>query len=526
MRFVFTKDTLRRLFIENLPVVQNGQMVDVKPADSPKPYIVFDEDPRAPQGLGFYVGKKKRTFVLQVRVGKTIKKVTVGDYPRFNVNTGSDETDIRLIASDVRTAMKRGIDVTELKRGERVYLATSLKEIFDNYLRLYKLGKSPRKNSVLAIEAAMKRLKPWMALSIRAIGRETVEEIWEEVAVKQEHRTAAEQTLMWCRAAFNVYIEGQQASQNKASFSGDILINPFLYARRFMRKRQELEEQYLENGVRNPLNNDPNHLGAWLNAVWEKRQSNRSAADYLLTTLLVGARRNETARLVWSKQLGNMGPKERSKFSEVDLEANDGRGRLIFRETKNGTTHIVPIGNFLRWLLMERFRDFGTNMYVFPSNSKNPKTQSPYYNSAREFVYSLRKHLDSDKRKLEWDSYWAERQNRNGPSVPGVKKTVVGEDLVAAKADFELNFKGGWNFTMHDLRRTFCTVAVNIEGMPYAVVQHLMNHGQLSNVTARYGRPGIDTLQDYMQRLETEILKHGTNLPKPHILLETLNGAH
>jgi len=513
MRFVFTKDNLKRLFIENLPVVENGQMIDVIPAATPKPYIVFDEDPRAPQGLGFYVGKKKRTFVLQVRVGKTIKKITVGDYPRLNVNTGREDTDIRLIATEVRTAMKRGVGVTELRNEERGYVATTLQDIFDNYLSMYKRGNSPRENSIKAIEAAMRRLNPWMALSIRAIGRETVEQVWDKIAVDEGHRTAAEQTLMWCRAAFNVYIEGQQANRNKASFDGDVLINPFLYARRLMRKRHELEEQYLKNGVRNPLNNDPEHLGAWLNAVWEKRQSNRSAADYLLTTLLVGARRNETARLVWSKHLEKMPAQKRSEFSEVDFDADEGKGRLIFRATKNGTTHIVPMGKFLRWLLVERSKDFGSGMYVFPSNSKNPNTLSPYYNSAREFVYSLRKHLDADKRQLDWDSHWAELQDSKGLNAGGASKSEVKKEMADAKVTFEKEFVGNWNFTMHDLRRTFCTVAINIDGMPYAVVQHLMNHGQMKNVTARYGRPSVDTLQDYMQRLETEILKHGTALP-------------
>jgi integrase len=512
-RFVFTKDNLKRLSIDNLPVVEDGQMVDVIPAATPKPYIVFDEDPRAPQGLGFYVGHKKRTFMLQVRVGEKIKKVVVGDYPRFNVNTMRDDTDVRLIATEVRSALKRGVDISELRNEERKYVATTLQDIFDNYLRTYKRGSSPRENSIKAIEAAMRRLKPWMALSIRAIGKDIVEAIWDKIALEEGHRTAAEQTLMWCRAAFNVYIEGLQANRNKASFDGDVLINPFLYARRLMRKRHELEEQYLKNGVRNPLNNDPDHLGKWLNAVWEKRQSNRSAADYLLTTMLVGARRSETSQLVWSKHLEKMSAKKRSEFSEVDFDADEGRGRLIFRETKNGTTHIVPMGKFLRWLLVERFKDFGSGQYVFPSSSKNPNMVSPYYNSAREFVYSLRKHLDGDRRKVEWDDHWAEVQASKGLDAEGVSKIEVKKVMSEEKAKFDIEFNGTWNFTMHDLRRTFCTVAINIDGMPYAVVQHLMNHGQMKNVTARYGRPSVDTLHDYMQRLETELLKHGTALP-------------
>lgn len=68
--------------------------------------------------------------------------------------------------------------------------------------------------------------------------------------------------------------------------------------------------------------------------------------------------------------------------------------------------------------------------------------------------------------------------------------------------------------SMHDLRRTFCTVAVNIEGMPYAVVQQLMNHSQMGNVTARDGKPTKEALRKHMQELESEFLRYATALPQ------------
>ena len=71
-----------------------------------------------------------------------------------------------------------------------------------------------------------------------------------------------------------------------------------------------------------------------------------------------------------------------------------------------------------------------------------------------------------------------------------------------------------WKFTMHDLRRTFCTVAVNTEGMPYAVVQQLMNHSQMGNVTARYGKPTKEALRKHMQELENELLRYAAALPQ------------
>ena len=305
---------------------------------------------------------------------------------------------------------------------------------------------------------------------------------------------------MWCRAAFNVHIEDQQANRNRASFDGELLVNPFNIARRHMRTRAELEAEYEDRKVRNPLENTPEKLGTWLDALWAKRQRNRDAVDYMLLTLLLGARKSETAKLVWRDQLLAEGLDE-TEFSVLSLPDGAECGQVTFRGTKSGTTHSVPLGRFATWLMRLRQQEQPSQLYVFPSSSKNPKTESAYYNSPREFVASLRSTLEKKSLQLAWGEYVARRDPEIAASVE-------------AQEEFERRYRPQWVFTMHDLRRTFCTVAVNIEGMPYAVVQQLMNHGQMGNVTARYGKPSQDTLRRYMQKLEDEILRHATVLPR------------
>ena len=500
MRFTFTQDNLAKLSPAVRPIVKDGKMVGVGKVAVPKQYIVYDAGANVVPGFGMYVGARRKTFVLQTRVGARVTKVVLGDYPRLNVNTVDALTDARLVASDVRFAMKRGEDIQQLRTEERVIVATTLGDVLRNYLHQYRHGKDPRQNSIKAIEAAIRRLQPWLDKSLRSIGSTTVDDIWQLIAVEQGHRTAAEQTLMWCRAAFNVHIERQQADRNRASFDGELLVNPFNIARRKMRTRSELEAQYDDNNVRNPVENTPERLGVWLDALWDKRSRNRDAVDYMILTLLLGARRSETAQLVWRDGLLAEGLKE-ADYSVLTLPDGDGVGQVTFRGTKSGAMHSMPLGRFATWLMRQRQQDYRGHLFVFPASSKNPATKSPHYNSPREFVASLRTTLERQSLQKAWDAY-ATAWKAKGQQPP------------LTFEQFARPYLPQWKFTMHDLRRTFCTVAVNIEGMPYAVVQQLMNHSQMGNVTARYGKPTKEALRKHMQELESELLRYATALPQ------------
>lgn len=500
MRFIFTQDNLAKLTPAVRPIVKDGKMVGVEKVAVPKQYIVYDAGANVAPGFGMYVGARRKTFVLQTRVGPRVTKVVLGDYPRLNVNTGDALTDARLVASDVRFAMKRGEDIQQLRTEERAIVATTLGDVLRNYLHQYRQGKDPRQNSIKAIEAAIRRLQPWLGKSLRSIGSATVDDIWQLIAVEQGHRTAAEQTLMWCRAAFNVHIERQQADRNRASFDGELLVNPFNIARRKMRTRSELEAQYDDNKVRNPVENTPERLGVWLDALWDKRSRNRDAVDYMMLTLLLGARRSETAQLVWRDRLLAAGLKE-VDYSVLTLPDGDGVGQATFRGTKSGAMHSVPLGRFATWLMRQRHQDYHDQLFVFPASSKNPATKSPHYNSPREFVASLRTTLERQSLHKAWDAY-------------AMAFKAKGQQPPMTLEQFAQPYPAQWKFTMHDLRRTFCTVAVNIEGMPYAVVQQLMNHSQMGNVTARYGKPTKEALRKHMQELENELLRYATALPQ------------
>jgi integrase len=64
----------------------------------------------------------------------------------------------------------------------------------------------------------------------------------------------------------------------------------------------------------------------------------------------------------------------------------------------------------------------------------------------------------------------------------------------------------GVTFTIHDLRRTFATIADSLDIPGYAV-KMLLNHKQASDVTAGYIVAGVERLRGPMQRITDYILK-------------------
>jgi len=134
------------------------------------------------------------------------------------------------------------------------------------------------------------------------------------------------------------------------------------------------------------------------------------------------------------------------KWSDVDLV-----GRMFtIKETKNHQTHSLPLSVFLHNLLNRRQQEAETK-YVFPSSSER--------------------------------GYLTEPKN-------------------AVSRVAELS---GVPFTLHDLRRTFITIAESLDIPAYAL-KRLLNHKDPNDVTAGYIVSDAERLRDPMQRITDFIL--------------------
>jgi len=505
MKMYFTKASLKNLSVEILPVIDgNGQRIGEEANPGHKQYTIFDLDRNSPPGFGLYVGKTKSSFFLQVRVGRRVKKVVVGELGALILSSTDPKLDARTRANELRARLKSGENVAQAKREESKVRETTLQDLLTSYIAAYKLKPTVKENTLHAIENAIKRLKPWGELSIRSIGSNVVNEIWSSIAVEQGHRTAAEQTLNWARAAFNHYIQAHESDRNLVRTGRVQLVNPFLFARTFKRSRGDLEQEYLENAVRNPIENTALGLGPMLDLVWERRGRNRKGADYILTTLLLGARKSETGCLVWADRI----PKQDwAKHNVVDLSSRTVR----FAKTKTNTTHALPLGNFLCWLMQERYRDYPSDIYVFPASSKNPTTKLPFYSSPKEFVGELVKTLSAPDKEAAYERAWATELQR-------LKKAKVPPSKTAERVFqqvFDQQYVPSAKFTMHDLRRTFATAIATLESVPYAILKKLLNHSMRGDITGLYiDADSPEKLRKYMQLCENELLRYSKLIPK------------
>ncbi|MFN3700449.1 MAG: tyrosine-type recombinase/integrase [Alphaproteobacteria bacterium] len=135
------------------------------------------------------------------------------------------------------------------------------------------------------------------------------------------------------------------------------------------------------------------------------------------------------------------------KWSDIDFNNET----LTISETKNGQSLSVPIGKYLHSLLQKR-REKVTGDWVFPSSSKTG-------------------HLSEPKK--------AARIVRNACGV---------------------------DFTIHDLRRTYMTIAASLDISVYAL-KRLVNHKTSHDVTGGYIVLGIEQLREPVQKIENYILE-------------------
>ena len=136
------------------------------------------------------------------------------------------------------------------------------------------------------------------------------------------------------------------------------------------------------------------------------------------------------------------------KWSNVNFDLNT----ITFEHTKNHKEHILPIGKYLREFLL-KLKQNSNSQYVFPAQNK-----SGHVENQRKTVHHI-------------------------AEISGIK------------------------FTLHDIRRTFASIANNhITGITNFTLKKLLNHSE-DDVTAGYIQFETEILRKPMQLIEDYILK-------------------
>jgi len=200
----------------------------------------------------------------------------------------------------------------------------------------------------------------------------------------------------------------------------------------------------------------PHELKPWYDAATQIE--NPVIRDYLLLTIFTGLRKQEGLQLKWS----NVDMRDRS---------------FTIPDTKNGRPHTLPMSNYL-YGLFEHLQNRRTNDYVFPGPGAaghlvEPKKQLDFIERQTQYV------LNGVANKEELDRKQAENPEA---ILPGIK------------------------FCLHDLRRTFITIAESLD-IPYAALKRLLNHSDGNDVTGGYLQITTDRLREPMERISTKMLE-------------------
>lgn len=198
-------------------------------------------------------------------------------------------------------------------------------------------------------------------------------------------------------------------------------------------------------------------LKPWHDAA--QKISNPIIRDYLFLILFTGLREMEGLRLKWE----NVDMKDKS---------------FTVTETKNGSPHTLPMSKFLQDLF-KNMQSVKTNDYVFPGSGKNG-------------------HLMETSKQIQFITT---------QTLCMLNGVVCKEELEnKVKKNPKMEVIPGIKFCLHDLRRTFITIAESLD-IPYAALKKLLNHSDGSDVTGGYLQITTERLREPMERISNRLLE-------------------
>tara|TARA_R110002050_G_scaffold269917_2_gene412730 strand:+ start:278235 stop:279422 length:1188 start_codon:yes stop_codon:yes gene_type:complete len=351
-----------------------------------------------------------KSFIVEKRINGKVKRITLGRYGNLTVEQAKKE------AMKILGKVATGSDPIAEKKEKNVR-SLSLQDTYDDYL---KTRKDLKESTIHDYNRSMKwAFEDWLSRPVTNITKDMVENRHRERGKKSQAR--ANNSMRVLRAIIN-------HARNKfedAKGNPIILINP---VERLSQNRAWFKVEKRQTLIK------AHQLAPWYQATLQL--NNESTRDYLYFVLFTGLRRTEAAQLQW----------EQVDFNDLTFTLPD---------TKNGTSHTLPLSDYLEALLRRRYANREGN-FVFPSDSK------------------------------------------------------TGHIIDPQKSLLRINDISGVSFTLHDLRRTFITIAEGLDIPAYALKQ-LLNHKDPRDVTAGYIVSDVERLRKPMQRITDYIHSQFTN---------------
>ena len=400
---------LSKPVVERLPIPAKGQA------------LYWDTTLR---GFGVRVtAEGKRTYIVQHRVAGRTVRATVGQHGHFMTDEARREAQGKL------GQLATGFDINSQRKLARVK-AAPLRDVFAEFRK----ARSSNKPKTMATYERLLELQAedWLGRPWTSITRDNVLERHRSVGRETGERTA-NNLMKVLRAVINFAM-----AQYRHPVTGDPLImqNP---VRALSDVRGWFKERPREDHLK------PSEIRAWWATV--ATLGTDIQRDYVYTLLLTGCRASEIAAL---------------KFNQLNLCD----GVITLPDTKNGTTHRIPMCAYLQEMFHRRVQwSESENDYVFP----------PSCNGSSRWG-----HIAQGNRLLER------------------VETATGISM----------------HTRHGLRRTFASTGEQV-GVGTYTLKKLMNHrtGVSSDITQQYAQLSIEQLREPTERIANKILRLAGVIP-------------
>ncbi|MGE6572438.1 tyrosine-type recombinase/integrase [Psychrobacter namhaensis] len=393
------------------------------------------------KGTDIYMDDVLTGFAL--RVGKQSKRYTL--HKRINGKLYREEVEETHLITLTEAREKASIMMANIKKGMHVYdglhenledpkdktnNVPTLQEAYD-YFKSTKTGLA--EGTITTYDRQiLNKLKDWLNISLNDITKSMISDKHKEISKHSEAQANATMRALrsvwnYCRDSFLDDDEDFLIKEQPIR-----ILNAKKDWNRVKPRTKHIEEEYLGTYIKTLLSyvDRSSHMQA---------PHSNNARDIMLLFMFTGVRLNEAQSLKWS---------------DIDLKA----GRIIFKDTKNGSDYHMPTSNILQALLEERWRMSSGKQWVFPSDLQ----------------------ASDDHIKDLSGSYKA----------------------IGNQANLYI--------TPHDLRRTFGTVA-NSLNISYPVLKRLLNHREAKSsddVTLQYVQVSQRQLRDALNSIEAFYCQH------------------
>lgn len=592
-KYRLTQAQLRDLDVSKRPALAENGKATLIENKSGKPYRFRDGTPGAPIGFGFYVGPMGAFYEVRIKHNKIAKRISLGSVKELSLatahelanaqrahvrQTGEDPRErVKITSSQqamkrktVRQAMLDYVGDLEEKRINGKVKSSSIRAVRLSLARLERddvkladreiatlrdedviVGWHALRHSSMKlsnrlspqIKTLLEKQKEWWKLDLAALVKLGLSAKQAALA-KSAGLAATEYTMGDARRAVDIALNQARKLAAQTDRQPALVYNPFtvLGEKEMFRSNLELNRHYEQAKVRNPLGMDDAQTGqktlpSVLKALMGRRAlqggNNATGVDYLLLTLLWGARRGESSAVRWFDSCTKdeldlnlaswvwLTPEKKGVPNDQAINPITGfRGsQVFFHDTKSGEFQLLPVSYFADKILRWRQTARELELADLPMRIAAAKKTLIDYKRRRVGPYPIAR-AEKDLAQMEYLLDATRRwvfPARNQNSKSGHHTDSKGMlDNVRLDAGLFNPKKGiDINLTPHDLRRTLSRVAAKL--LPGHKVSQLLNHHsdtmedkdsgrRMAKVTERYSQQEWPELRKIMAVCEDEII--------------------